>query len=131
MALRDKIRSNAASQLQPGEVIQAVIPAQTTSGWWALLSYWIIILRNAYRVIVVTDRRILICKSGRFRITPVNAVLREYPRAVRIGPASGVWYRCDSFDETLYIAKRFHKDVTEADAASAGSAPPPGGAPTV
>jgi hypothetical protein len=129
MALRDKIRSNAAGQLQPDEVIQAVIPAQTTSGWWALLSYWIIILRNAYRVVVVTDRRILICRSGRFRITPVNEVLREYPRTVRIGPASGVWYRCESFDEVLYIARRFHKDVGDADA-SVGSAQRPGGAPT-
>lgn len=129
MALRDKIRSNAAGQLQPDEVIQAVIPAQTTSGWWALLSYWIIILRNAYRVVVVTDRRILICRSGRFRITPVNEVLREYPRTVRIGPASGVWYRCESFDEVLYIARRFHKDVGDADA-SVGSAQQPGGAPT-
>jgi hypothetical protein len=129
MALRNTIRSNAARHLQPGEVIQAVIPAQTTSGWWALLSYWIIILRSAYRVVVVTDRRILICRSGRFRITPVNEVLREYPRTVRIGPASGVWYRCESFDEVLYIARRFHKDVGDADA-SVGSAQRPGGAPT-
>jgi hypothetical protein len=59
----------------------------------------------------------------------VNEVLREYPRAVRIGPASGVWYRCESFDEVLYIARRFHKDVADADAASAGNAQQPG-APT-
>jgi hypothetical protein len=115
MAIRDKIRANAAAHVQPGETIQEVIPAQTTSQWFALISYWIIIFSNAYRVIVVTDRRILVCRSGRFRLTPVNEVLRELPRATRIGPPSGLWYRCDSLGERLYIAKRFHKDVVAAD----------------
>lgn len=115
MAIRDTIRANAQHVLQPGEQIQEVIPAQTTSQWFALISYWIIIFSNAYRVIVVTDRRILICKSGRFRITPVKEVLAEVPRATRIGPPSGLWYRCETLGQRLYIAKRFHKDVQRAD----------------
>lgn len=123
MALRDKIRANAAPLLQPGEQIQAVIPAQITSGWMALISYWIIIIRGAYRIVVVTDRRILVCRSGRFRITPVNEVLRELPRATIIGPPSGVWYRTDALGERLYFAKRFHRDIREADAAAAAGAP--------
>ncbi|MCW2495672.1 MAG: hypothetical protein JWQ77_1596, partial [Jatrophihabitans sp.] len=115
MAIRDKLRANAAHVLQPGETIQAVIPAQTTSQWFALISYWIILLTNAYRVIVVTDRRILVCRSGRFRITPVKDVVRELPRSTVIGPATGLWYRCDQLGERLYINKRFHKDVLAAD----------------
>ena len=116
MALRDQLRTNAAPLLRPGEVIQAVFAAQTTSAWFALISYWIIILRNAYRVVVVTDQRILVCKSGRFRITPVKEVLHEAPRNTPIGPASGLWHKCETLGEPLYIAKRFHKDVAEADA---------------
>lgn len=116
MAIRDKMRANAAHLVQPGEVVQAVFPAQTTSQWFALLSYWIIILKNSYRAVVVTDRRILVCRSGRFRVTPVKDVLQEFPRTTRIGPASGLWYRCASLGEPLYIAKRFHKDVESADA---------------
>lgn len=115
MAIRDKIRANAAPFLEPGEVVQAVIPAQTTSQWFALISYWIIIFSNAYRVVVVTDRRILVCRSGRFRMTPVKEVLRQLPRATVIGPPSGLWYRCDHLGERLYINKRFHKDVRAAD----------------
>ena len=115
MAIRDQLRANAADHLAPGEAIQAVIPAQTRSQWFALLSYWIIILSNAYRVIVVTDRRILVCRSGRFRMTPVREVLRELPRSTRIGPPKGLWYRCDSLGEKLYINRRFHKDIREAD----------------
>ncbi len=116
MAIRDTMRANAAHLLQPGETIQAIFGAQTTSQYFALLSYWIIIFKNAYRVVVVTDRRILVCKSGRFRMTPVNAVLHEAPRATQIGPASGLWYKTEALGERLYIAKRFHKDIAEADA---------------
>jgi hypothetical protein len=125
MAIRDKIRANAAHVVRPDEQIQAVIPAQITSGWMALISYWIIIIRGAYRVIVVTDRRILVCKSGRMRMTPVNEVLREVPRATIVGPPSGLWYRTESLGETLYIHKRFQKDIREADALAGVAGPAP------
>jgi hypothetical protein len=105
LAIRDKLRENAAHHLQPGETIQSVFCAQTTSQYFALISYWIILLSNAYRVVVVTDRRILVCKSGRLRMTPVND----------IGPPSGLWWRCETLGERFYIHKRFHKDVNAAD----------------
>jgi hypothetical protein len=127
MAIRDTMRQNATPLLQPGETIQAVFGAQTTSQWFSLISYWIIIFRNSYRVVVVTDRRILVCRSGRFRTTPVNDVVAEVPRDTRIGPPHGLWYRCESLGDRLYIHKRFHKDITTADAAIAGSG---GTAPT-
>ena len=117
MAIRDKIAKNAAPLLQPGETIQAVIPGQTTSQYFALISYWIIIFKNAYRVIVVTDRRILVCASGRIAMSPVKAVLRELPRATRIGPATGLWYKTEALGERLYINRRFFKDIAAADAA--------------
>jgi hypothetical protein len=96
MAIRDKIRANAEHLLAPDEMIQAVIAAQTVSQYFALVSYWVILFSNAYRVIVPTDRRILVCSSGRFRTTPVREVLRELPRQTTIGPAHGLWYRTES-----------------------------------
>jgi hypothetical protein len=116
MAIRDKLKANAAHLLQPGEEIQVVIPAQTTSQYLSVISLWIIILSNAYRVVVVTDRRILLCHSGRFRISPVKNVVRELPRQTLIGPAHGLWYRSESLGQRLYINRRFHKDVHLADA---------------
>jgi hypothetical protein len=116
VAIRDQFRKNAAPLLQPGESIQSVFPAQTVSQYFALISFWIIVFKNAYRVVVVTDRRILICSSGRFRVTPVKAILRELPRQTVIGPAHGLWYKSESLGEKLYINKRFHKDVANADA---------------
>lgn len=118
MAIRDKLSSNAQRILRPGEQIQAVIPAQTTSQYFALLSFWIIILSRAYRVIVVTDQRIVVCFSGRFRITPVMDIERELPRSTKIGPASGLWYRCESLGEKLYINRRFHRDINAADSSA-------------
>src|ERR1700691_1978985 len=111
MAIRDKLTANAAPLLAPGEEIQAVIPAQTISQYFVLISYWIILASNALRVVVVTDRRILLCRSGRFRMTPVGEVLAELPRQTVIGPAHGLWYRTDALGGRLYINRRFHKDV--------------------
>jgi hypothetical protein len=116
MAIRDQLRANAAHLLESGETIQAVFCAQTTSQYYNLLSTLIIILSDAYRVVVVTDKRILVCRSGRFRMTPVKHAIAELPRNTRIGPPSGLWWRCETLGELLYIHKRFHKDVTAADA---------------
>ena len=119
MALRDKIRANAQHVLRPGEVIQAVIPAQTVSPYLAMITYWIIIFSNAYRIIVVTDQRILVCRTGRWTFTPVREVEREAPRGTRIGPGTGLWHKTESLGEPLYIAWRFYKDVAQADALAA------------
>jgi hypothetical protein len=120
MAIRDQVRANAAHLLQPAETVQAVFCAQTTSQYYALLSTLIIVLSDAYRVVVVTDERILVCRSGRFRMSPVKDVIRELPRTTRIGPPRGLWWRCETLGERLYIHKRFHKDVTAADAVVTG-----------
>jgi len=121
VAIREKIRANAAPLLREGEEIQAVIPAQTISAYYALISAWIIILLNGHRVIVATDRRILLCGSGRFSLTEVREVLAELPRQTAIGPALGLWYKTESLGERLYIHRRFHKDVAAADGAVAAS----------
>jgi hypothetical protein len=50
-------------------------------------------------------------------VTKVNEVIDELPRHTQIGPASGLWYKCETLGERLYIHKRFHKDIAQADAA--------------
>ena len=115
MAIRDQMAANAAPLLKPDEKIQAVFGAQTVSQYLSLISYWIIIVKNAYRVVVVTDQRILVCRSGRFRTTPVNEVLAELPRTTRIGEPSGLWWKCETLGAKLYVHRRYHKDVRTAD----------------
>ena len=114
--IRDKLRRNAASLLQPGETIQSVFCAQTVSPY-LLISAYIIMFANARRVVVVTDRRIMVCRSGRFTMTPVKGIEAELPRSTRIGDPSGPWWPCESLGRRLYIHRRFHRDVRAADAA--------------
>lgn len=125
MALRDKLRANAAKHLQPEEQVQAVIPATTVHPMrWiplivfgALPAVLAIMVVAPSRVVVVTDRRIMVCKSGRLRATPVNEIIEEGPRSTVIGEPSGLQWKCTSLGaKKLYVPKRFFGDVRAADA---------------
>jgi hypothetical protein len=115
LTIRDKMRESAEPYLGPDERIQAVFGAQTISQYWAPITLMVLLFTNAYRVVVVTDRRILVCRAGRLVSTSVKEVLRELPRATRIGPATGFWYRSETLGERLYTHKRFYQDVVRAD----------------
>jgi len=124
MANRIRLRSSAVPLIQPGETIQAVFQAQTVSQYLGLAWLWLFILQHAYRVVLVTDRRILVCFAGRFRPALVRGMEREVPRATRIGTPHGFWWRCDSPGERLYVHRRFHEDVRKADDALRGAQRP-------
>lgn len=100
-------------------MIQQCFAAQSASPYWSLLSYWIIIVKNANRAVVVTDRRIIVFQSSRMGFSNIKSVKRELPRATRIGPFDAkLWAKTDSLGETLYIHRRFFKDVEAADGQS-------------
>jgi len=124
MANRETMRANAASVLKPGETVQAVIAAQTIYPplyvpmviMAVVPAVLITLIAEPFRVIVVTDRRILVCKSGKFGSGEVNDVLHTSKRATEIGPPRGLWFKCKSLgEEPLYIPKRFFADVRQAD----------------
>ena len=117
MGIRDTLRTNAQPLLHSGEEIQAVFCAQAASPYWSILSYWIIIAANAYRIVIATNERILVCRSSRFRVSSIKGVLRELPRATEIGPASGLWFKTDTLGETVWIHRRYQKDIAAADGA--------------
>ncbi len=110
--------SNASSLLKSTERIEEVVFAQATNPWWALLTYLVAMLSNAYRVVVVTDRRILVCQGGRYLRSTVKGVLRELPRETKIGSPRGLWFRTDALGERLWIPFQFFKDVKRADGAA-------------
>ena len=114
--IRDKIRENSHKFLEPGEHIQEVFAAQTLSGWWSALTWLIMLFMSPYRVVAATDRRILVLESGKFQIGNPKKIIRSLPRTTRIGTPKGLWWKCESLGEKLYVAKRFHKDVEAMDA---------------
>lgn len=124
-SIRDKIRDNAAPHLQPGEHLQVVFGAQTLNQYLfiplvilgILPAVIVIAVMKPFRVVLVTDRRIMVCRAGTLRTTTVTGVAEEGPRTTLIGEPSGLWWPCTSLgDAKLYVHNRFHKDIREADA---------------
>ena len=115
ITIRERISENVQPFLQPGEQIQAVIPAQTKSGWLGALGGIGLVFFNRYRPIIVTDRRILITDAGRWAQSKPTTVVTSLPRTTQIGPASGIWWKSSSLGQPLYVNQRFHKDILLAD----------------
>ncbi len=128
MAIRDKYRKNAEPYLEPGETIQITFGAQTHSAWLMVLTGVLpALFFIKYVVVVVTDRRIFLGKASPFATTKVSEVLDALPRQTMIGPPSGLWYKTEALGRRLYVHKRFHGDISEADSmiAQTGAPLPP------
>src|SRR5215469_7100349 len=104
VALRDRLRQDAARYLQPGEQIQAVFYAKRPS------------MPYNDRAVVATDRRFLLVKLNFFGRG--TGLAGDAPRAVRLGPCSGFMYPIEAFGTPLAVSFRFFKDVAEAGRAA-------------
>jgi len=112
--------ASAAQYLRPGETVQAVFGAQTASPWLAALTGVFVFLGfNSYRIVAVTEQRILVLDAGRASMKKARGVVTELPRSTRLGPASGVWHKIQAGGETLRVHRRFYKDIETADAQAA------------
>ena len=84
------------------------------SGYCPILS----LIVNSYSPVLVTDRRILLLDSGKWSLGKPKSITAEFPRQIKLGPPSGLWWKCTALgDSKVYVHKRFHKDVEAADAA--------------
>jgi hypothetical protein len=117
MARRVGIRPELLPLFQLGETVQAMFPAQTSLPYFTAFDRNAVFAPNPNRVVLVTDRRILVCYAGRLRPALVRGVERELPRATRIGSPRGFWWRCDTLGGRLYVHKQFHDEVLQADQA--------------
>lgn len=118
MALRDKMRDSAQPFLGPGEQIQQVIGAQTASQYLAALAGVLFFLGlNRYRILAVTQHRIVVLDTGVMSMKKAKGVVSEVPRTTRLGPGSGVWHVIPINGEKLRVHRRFFKDLQAADGA--------------
>src|ERR1700722_13898491 len=84
MAVRDVMRASAAQFVEPGETIEQVFGAQTASPLTApLIGSLIALIINRYRIVAVTDRRILVLDAGKWTQRTGRAVATEPPRGPR------------------------------------------------
>lgn len=130
MALRDKLAARAVPYLEPGEQIQSVFLAQTgASPYWLLVSIWIVFFSAGYRIVVVTDRAVIVLRAGRWAPGKPKGLLGRWSRSIWLGRPTGLWGHVH-IDRNYWVHKRFHRDVEAADAAlhamlAAGVVAPP------
>ena len=117
MALRDKLRQRAQARLEAGEEIEEVFLAQEGKAWMLGLGGGLLLLLFAKPlVVVVTDRAIVVFRQSKLTATP-KELLGRLPRNTRIGPVRGLWAKVQLNGKLIYIHRRFHGDVRNADAA--------------
>lgn len=129
MALRDKLAARVQPLLEPGEQVQTVFLTQTgPSPYWVLVTT-LIFFAVKRRIIVATDRAIVVIRAGTMSGTSAKEVLARLPRATRLGPVSGMWAKIEVNGEQQWVHRRFHRDVASADAAVGAAQPQYAGAP--
>jgi hypothetical protein len=120
MAIRDAMRASAAQFVEPGETIQGVFGAQTASPMMAPLIGWLIVLIvNRYRIVAVTDRRILVLDAGKWSQRKALSVEAVLPRSTVLGPPTGLWSKIETPGAKIYVRRFFYKDIKAADSAIA------------
>jgi hypothetical protein len=118
MTIRDSMKESAAQYLRPGERVEAVIGAQTASQYLlAMTGFLLAPVLNRYRILAVTQERILVLDAGRMSMKQAHGVLAELPRLTRLGPGKGAWHRIPAGTENLRVHRRFFKDMQISDSA--------------
>lgn len=122
MAIRDIMRASASQFVAPDEDIQAVIAAQTASPLVAALSSQFGLIGaliaanfNKYRIVAVTDKRILVLDAGKWSVKKARGVVIVLPRTTLLGPGTGLWHKIETPAGVLRVHRRFFKDVEAAD----------------
>jgi hypothetical protein len=125
MSIKNKLEKNVQPQLESGETLQAVFPAQGgINPWFVIFTGYLLFMWMAkYVIVAVTDKRIVVFKASPLATTKPKEVLGTYPRDTRFGPLSGIFGKIELGGTKYYVHKRFHKEVAAADAASAASEP--------
>ena len=117
------MRASSARFLSPGETIQTVFGAQTAAPalgnlamFFGLLGALIVTAFNRFRIVTVTDQRILVLDAGKWTMKNARAVVCVLPRSTRLGPASGLWHTIEIPEGKIRVHRRSFKHVAEADA---------------
>ena len=129
MTIRDAMRASAARFLAPGETIQSVFFGQTTSPLglrildrFGQIGALFLVSFNGYRVVAVTDQRILVLDAGKRSARNALGVADVLPRATRLGPGKSLFYSIEVPSGRIIVYRSFFKDIEAADAAIAASA---------
>ncbi|MFJ9381008.1 hypothetical protein [Streptomyces sp. NPDC101455] len=63
------------------------------------------------RVVLATDRGLVLLEYGRFGGVKPTKVIARLPQGTAIGTLSGTWARTDLAGERLWVHKKWHEDA--------------------
>lgn len=63
------------------------------------------------RVVLMTDRGVVVLEYGRLGGVKPTRVLARLPLGTGMGPLSGLWARTELAGERLWVHRRWHRDV--------------------
>jgi|ERR1700688_797110 len=123
MDLRSKLTRNVQAFLEPGEEVQAVFIAQTGASphWVWLTGRAARIWTNPRRIIVSTERAIVVLNAGKTTTAQVTGVRTRLPRQTMIGPPQGrrwSWFQLG--DERMWTYSRWYPDIRHIDSLFVG-----------
>jgi hypothetical protein len=132
----ERIVAKARPLLEPGEAAAHVVRALEGLNRWVamaialtvgvglslfigllgIVGMWLVYTRlYARRVLLATDRNLVVLAGGRWRFTP-RAVLDRLDIETPIGPLKGLWLETRVGGRRLYVVPRCAPDVRKADA---------------
>ncbi|MFI9829513.1 hypothetical protein ACIHIX_17700 [Streptomyces sp. NPDC051913] len=136
----ERVRAVSQGLLEPGERTRRVMLAQGgVSPWWRAGFFLVgamafqlvpvggyagfrgalgglagVLLANAFtsrRVVLVTDRAVVVLQYGRFGAVKPTRVLARLPLGTEIGPLSGTWARIELAGEPLWVHRQWQGDA--------------------
>ena len=113
--------------LQPGEQVRQAFLGQRGPSPYAWVVMWLLGPFVPLRIVVVTDRAILLLRASKLpygRPKSLHALLARLPRQQRLGPARGAWSRITVGPEELWVSRPFHPQIDAADNALGGPSGP-------
>ncbi|MHB8342512.1 MAG: hypothetical protein ACYDB7_15280 [Mycobacteriales bacterium] len=128
MSLREKLHERAQPLLEPGEVVQQAFLAQAGPNPSLAILTWLVMFFTEYRIVVTTDRAVVVLLAGRMTPSKPQSVLLRLPRSTVLGPVSrALWSPIALPGKRTWVHRRFYADVRAADAAAAAPPPSPSG----
>jgi hypothetical protein len=73
------------------------------------------LITNRYRIVAVTNQRILILDAGPWSYKKARRVVEILPRATRLGPVKREWHSIDLHYGRILVNRRFSSDIDAAD----------------
>ncbi|WP_157432571.1 hypothetical protein [Aeromicrobium sp. Root472D3] len=109
MGMAEKIVHRAQSLVEPGEIVQGAFAGQPT-----ITNR---IGQGGYRIVVATDRRFLVFRSGTFSQTVIKDLVEESPRDQRLGEPGGIFHDVAVGSLTMKVNFRYFAQVRAIDLA--------------